>query len=144
MKKTVLSISAFLVCLAVSAQGDNDSGFHQTMNEEAFRAVAVLVTLLLFMVFIFSILKLVLDNRLKNRIVDKGIAEQMASSLLQPKGTDSRQQVVKWTALLAGLGAGFAIINYTQPVGYHSLAIMAFSISVSFLAYYFFLKQSEK
>jgi hypothetical protein len=68
----------------------------------------------------------------------------MANSLLQTKGVDNRQQVIKWVSLLAGLGAGFTIINYTQPVGYHSLAILAFSISISFLGYYFFLKQSEK
>lgn len=142
MKKTILSISAFLLCLAASAQGD--AGFAQQLNMEVFRAIAIIVTLVVFMVFIFSMLKLILDNRLKNRIVDRGIGEDMASSLLQTKGEDSRQQVIKWFALLAGVGAGFTIINYTQPVGYHSLAIMAFSISISFLGYYFFLKQSEK
>ncbi|MFT3676639.1 MAG: hypothetical protein QM781_12120 [Chitinophagaceae bacterium] len=141
MKKTILAISAAVLCFSANAQGDN---YSHEINMEIFKAVSILITLLFFMIFIFSILKLVLDNRLKNRIVDKGIAEQMASSLLQPKGVDSRQQVIKWVALLAGLGAGFAIINYTQPVGYHSLAIMAFSISISFLGYYFFLKQSEK
>jgi hypothetical protein len=142
MKKTVLSISAFLLCLAASAQGD--AGFAQQLNMEVFRAIAIIVTLVIFMVFIFSMLKLILDNRLKNRIVDRGIGEEMANSLLQTKGVDNRQQVIKWFALLAGVGAGFTIINYTQPVGYHSLAIMAFSISISFLGYYFFLKQSEK
>ncbi|NCT76880.1 MAG: hypothetical protein GXC78_20275 [Chitinophagaceae bacterium] len=142
MKKTVLSISAFLLCLAASAQGD--AGFAQQLNMEVFRAIAIIVTLVIFMVFIFSMLKLILDNRLKNRIVDRGIGEEMANSLLQTKGVDNRQQVIKWFALLAGVGAGFTVINYTQPVGYHSLAIMAFSISISFLGYYFFLKQSEK
>lgn len=142
MKKTVLSISAFLLCLAASAQGD--AGFAQQLNMEVFRAIAIIVTLVIFMVFIFSMLKLILDNRLKNRIVDRGIGEEMANSLLQTKGVDNRKQVIKWFALLAGVGAGFTVINYTQPVGYHSLAIMAFSISISFLGYYFFLKQSEK
>lgn len=142
MKKTVLSISAFLLCLAASAQGD--AGFAQQLNMEVFRAISIIVTFVIFMVFIFSMLKLILDNRLKNRIVDRGIGEEMANSLLQTKGVDNRQQVIKWVSLLAGVGAGFTVINYTQPVGYHSLAIMAFSISISFLGYYFFLKQSEK
>jgi len=143
MKKTILAISAAVLYLTANAQVDEVTASRE-INMEVFKAVTILATLLLFMIFIFSILKLVLDNRLKNRIVDKGIAEQMASSLLQPKGTDSRHQVIKWAALLAGLGAGFTIINYTQPVGYHSLAIMAFSISASFLGYYLFLKQAEK
>ena len=142
MKKTVLSISAFLLCLAASAQGD--AGFAQQLNMEVFRAISIIVTFVIFMVFIFSMLKMILDNRLKNRIVDRGIGEEMTNSLLQTKGVDNRQQVIKWVALLAGLGAGFTIINYTQPVGYHSLAILAFAISISFLGYYFFLKQSEK
>jgi hypothetical protein len=42
------------------------------------------------------------------------------------------------------LGAGLMIVNYTQPLGIHSLAIMAFSISLSFLGYYFFIRQAGK
>jgi len=66
------------------------------------------------------------------------------SSLLQTKTGEDRNINIKWFAILAGIGAGLMIVNYTMPLGFHSIAIMAFSISLSFLGYYFFLRLSEK
>ncbi len=96
------------------------------------------------MIFILTILKRILEYRLKNKIVEKGIAENVASSILQTSTNENRYINIKWFAILAGMGAGLIIVNYTQPLGIHSLAIMAFSISLGFLGYYFFIKQSGK
>lgn len=131
---------AAVVYFSASAQG----GEGRELNMEVFRTISILATLLLFMVFLFSILKLVLDNRLKNKVLEKGVGEHMVSTLMQTRGQDSKQQTIKWFALLAGLGAGLLLVDYTKPVGYHSLAIMSFAISLSFLGYFFFLKRSEK
>jgi Zn-dependent protease with chaperone function len=74
--------------------------------------------------------------------VDKGVPENIASSILQTNSKESRHINIKWFALLAGIGAGLTIVNYTLPLGIHSLAIMMFSISLSFLGYFFYLKLS--
>jgi hypothetical protein len=63
---------------------------------------------------------------------------------LQTNPNENRNVNIKWFAVLTGLGAGLTIIYYTLPFGIHSLAIMAFCIAASFLAYFFFLKYSEK
>jgi hypothetical protein len=84
-----------------------------------------------------------MEYRLKNKIVERGIPENVASSILQTNPKEDRNTNIKWAAILAGLGAGFTIIYYTLPLGIHSLAIMAFSVAASFLSYFFFLKQSE-
>jgi hypothetical protein len=90
-------------------------------------------------------MKRIFEHRLKNKIVDKGISENIAHSILETKATeDNKYANVKWFAILAGIGLGLTGVNYTQPLGFHSLAIMAFSISLSFLGYYFFIRYSEK
>jgi hypothetical protein len=76
--------------------------------------------------------------------VEKGISENIASSILQTNPKEDRNINIKWFAILAGLGTALTIINFTLPLGIHSLAIMAFCIASSFLGYFFFIKYSEK
>lgn len=142
MKRILTTILIITIVITANAQGGNDQNFF--FRGEVFRAIAVIFTLWLFMFFILTILKRVLDHRLKNKIVDKGISENMASSILQTSPNEGKHINIKWFAILAGVGAGLAIVNYTQPLGIHSLAIMAFCISLSFLGYYLFLRQADK
>ena len=100
--------------------------------------------MLAIMGFILAIIKKIIDYRLKNKIVDKGISENIASSILQTTPHEGINANIKWFAILAGIGAGLMLVNYTQPLGFHSVAIMAFSISLSFLGYYFFIRKSGK
>ena len=64
--------------------------------------------------------------------------------LLQTNSGEEKHINIKWFAILAGLGIGLLLVYYTKPLDIHSLAIMAFSISLSFLGYYFFVKQATK
>lgn len=143
MKKTITVVLAGLTGSAVSAQ-DNYPRISNDMSEEVFRAVAVIFVMLAFMIFIISILQRIFDYRLKNKIVEKGIAENIASSILQTEARDNKDINIKWVALLMGLGAGLTLVNYTRPLGIHSLAIMSFCIAFSFLGYFFYLKRSGK
>ncbi|MFC0773781.1 hypothetical protein [Terrimonas alba] len=139
MKKIVTLILAGLITSSASAQ-DN----YPRIDGEVFRTVAVLFVLLAFMFFIISILKRIFEYRLKNKIVEKGIAENIASSILQTDARENKDSNIKWAAILAGLGAGLTLINYTMPLGIHSLAIMSFCIALSFLGYFLYLKSSGK
>jgi len=116
----------------------------QGINEDVFNACAAIFTAGLVMVFILAIIKRIMDYRIKNKIVEKGVPENIVSSILQTSPKENKNTNIKWFALLAGIGAGLTIIYYTLPLGIHSLAIMAFCIAASFLGYYFFLQQSEK
>jgi ABC-type proline/glycine betaine transport system permease subunit len=113
-------------------------------NMEIFRICSTILAVALFMLFILAIMKRILEYRLKNRIVEKGIPENIVSSILQTSSKEDRNINIKWFAILAGLGIGLTIIYYTLPLGIHSLAIMAFCIAASFLGYFFFLRQSER
>lgn len=77
-----------------------------------------------------------MEHRLKNKIVDRGISEQVATSILGNTPTESNNQNLKWVFILGSLGAGLMIVNYTQPLGIHSVGTMALCLSAGFLGYY--------
>jgi H+/Cl- antiporter ClcA len=139
MKKII-----YIIIIAATPVIANAQSNMQGINEDVFNACASIFTAGLFMIFILAIIRRIMDYRIKNKIVEKGIPENIVSSILQTSPKENRNTNIKWFALLAGIGAGLTIIYYTLPLGIHSLAIMAFCTAASFLGYYFFLKQSEK
>lgn len=142
MKKSLAGAVFLLAATAAQAQ----SGTHRDViyNPEVVNIVSILFVLLASMVFILTILKRVLDYRLKNRIVDKGLTDQAASAFLQPDTKTDRHANIKWAALLSGSGLGLTLIHYTQPLGIHSLAILFFSIALGFLVYFLYLRQAGR
>ena len=54
------------------------------------------------------------------------------------------KRIFKWFAMLAGTGVGLTLVNYTMPLGVHSIAIMSFSIAASFLGYYLFIRKTRE
>ena len=105
---------------------------------------AVILALYLILTFILTFAKSIMDNRLKARMIEKGVSDKVVEQLLQPDGKDVKGQAMKSFLLLSGIGLGLTIINFFLPIGIHSIAIMSFSIALSFLGYYYFLKRSEK
>ena len=128
MKKIIATVLAIHAVIAVHAQGLGDHG-------EVFRTCAIIFVMLAMMAFVLAVLKNIFDHRLKNKIVDKGINENIASSILQTTPKEGIHSNIKWFALLTAMGAGLLLVNYTLPLGFHSLAIMSFSIALSFLGY---------
>lgn len=134
MKKTIIIFFAVLMANSIYAQGVSNYDVMETV-----RIVSSFAVLIALMIFILSILKRVFEHRLKNKIVDKGVNESITSSILQSRD-EGKHVNIKWFALLAAAGAGLLIVNYTQPLGIHSLAIMALSISAGFLSYFIYLR----
>ncbi len=143
MKKILALIPMSLVSYVAIAQDGNR--YIMRYNEEVFQVCAAILVVGMFMLFIINIIKRIFEHRLKNKIVDKGISENIAHSILDTGTTeDNKNANIKWFSILAGIGIGLIGVNYTQPLSFHSLAIMAFSISLSFLGYYFFTRKTEK
>ena len=139
MKKILITAVLAAAPMSVYAQ----SYGQVSADTEVFRMSAPIIAMGLLMLFILAFLKRILDHRLKNKIVEKDIPENVIASLLKNDPQENRNINVKWFAILAGTGVGLTIVSYTLPLGIHSLAIMAFSISAGFLGYFFFLKKSE-
>ena len=139
MKKAI-TIFFLLASLGVHAQGE----FSRRMQENYYRGFTVLATFILIIFFVLTILQRILDHRLRNKIIDKGISDGLAASLLKNNPKENTQSTIKWFCLLAAAGIGLVIVYYNMPLSILSLAIMAISLSAGFLGYYFFLKESEK
>jgi len=140
MKKIITIVTVCSVSFAANAQENAIR-----VNEEMLQVFAAIFVVGMFMYFIINVMKRILEYKLKNKIVDKGISESIAQSILETRTTeDNRNANIKWFAILAGIGIGLTGVNFTKPFGFHSLAIMAFSISLSFLGYYFFVRNVGK
>ncbi len=144
MKKIIKAAVLLLAPFVINAQGGEASFQGTYVDRDVFRISATIFTVILFMAFLLAILKWVLEHRLKNKIIDKGVSENLVASVLQATTKQDGNANIKWFAILTGIGAGLTIVNYTLPLGIHSLAIMFFSTAASFLGYYLFVKKTEK
>ena len=141
--KSILSILAIIFTpFLVHAQQDIQPVDHGLDINELFKVTATAGLLIMVMIFILVITKRIQDFKLKTKIIEKGIPESIALSVLQTNKPKEGNINVKWFAILAGLGAGLTIINFNQPLGLHSVATMIFCLSASFLGYYFFEKKN--
>ena len=114
------------------------------VNEDIFKLCAAIFVAVLIMLFLLFILKQLLEHRLKEKILEKGVSDELASSILNTKTMDIQYQNSRWFMVLMALAAGLTIDYYTRPLGIHSLAIMVFCLAFGFLAHYLFIKYSTR
>jgi hypothetical protein len=139
MKKSLVITTLLSVLFMFDARADGGS-----IDHEAMRVIAVICVMVLIALFILTFLRYILDSRIKNRIIDKGISQDLATSLITNTKKDDKLQTLKWFCLLAATGLGLMLVYYTLPLDIHSFAIMCFSISIGYLGYYFIMKQFQK
>lgn len=156
MKKLIISIISFASAAIAFAQDSApktpthphvslDSKMDHSLNDiSSASAFLPILAIGLIVILITQVTRYLLENKLKNKIIDRRISEQIAASLLEKSVTDKKDDSIKWSFLLLGLSGGLTVAYYTKPLDIHSLAIIAFSMGISFLLYYFFLKNSKK
>jgi hypothetical protein len=143
MKKII--IISILLTLHTFAYANDDS-LH--LNNGTFipsSLVRTAIIVLLFSIassFLLTLVRMVMDFRLKQKMIDRGLLGADANSFLNTN-RENREYAVKWCLLLAGTGIGLTVIS-TFPFGWLSVAVLAFSIALSFLAYQYYLKRKGK
>jgi hypothetical protein len=142
MKKILISLVLLLAAFCVNAQSQDP------LREEArlYEIVATLRfvgTISVYAISILLFIKLILDYRIKEKLIEKGASENVISQLIQPTGKDRNNVNIKWFLILAGIGVGLGLVYLSRPIGIHSLAIMSLCISVSFLGYYLFVRRTQ-
>ncbi|RYG27090.1 MAG: hypothetical protein EOO01_41725 [Chitinophagaceae bacterium] len=139
MKKLTVLSAILLTSVMVNAQ---DNTYAQ-MHMELARASMILIFAFLISSFILALVKQLLDSRLKHKMVEKGVSDEVVAQFLRPVTKQTKTYVMKWFLIFLSIGIGFSLINVTQPLGIHSLAILAFCIAFGFLAFYFFVRKSD-
>lgn len=141
MKKLLFLFAFLSVTFLSGAQDYYQLPGGAAMHRDFLQIPATLFGFCLLVFFILSILRGILDYRLKYKMIEKGVPDEIVKQFLQPNIKDVRNQAIKWCLLLAGIGLGLAIIGFARPYGIHSVAIIAFCLSGSFLGYFFFIKR---
>lgn len=141
IRKTIAIITIVFFPFVVKAQ-TIDLPWGGTIDSELIKIGASILVLYLLTVFILSIIRTILDYRLRSKMVEKGVSDQVVEQFLRPGNKDAKTQAIKSFLLFLGIALGLTIINFTLPFGIHSIAIMAFSISLGFLVYFYYLKNS--
>jgi hypothetical protein len=148
MKKLTTTAIIILTAIAANAQDVNENNFEPFKNREfifeVFHIGTTIFAIYLIASFIQTLIKRSLDQRIKNRILDKGTEENIIGKILQPDRKDDRKMILQWVCVLASIGFGLTVITFFRPYGIHTIAIMAFSTAAGFLAYYLITKQSDK
>jgi len=143
MKKILLILTAIFPVLAANAQA-YDPDKHKIIPDKFIEIPIVIIGIYLAATFILKIIKIFLDNRLKYKLLEKGVSAEIIKEFLQPGPKDIKNEVLKWTTIFVGLCIGFTVSYFFRPYGNHTIVIMAFIIAVSLLVYYNFLYRSSK
>lgn len=114
------------------------------MIMEISRILGALLVIYVVGSMVLNLVTMLLDYRLKHKLVDRGASETIVTQLLQTNKKESRFNALKWAVILCSVGVGLLLVSLFQPFGVHSLVILTFCLAGAFLAYYFLLKKSEK
>jgi len=145
MKKIV---SIIILFAATETFAQTKSIPENTVNTGASTTIGPIGEIILPMLFIafliFMLTRLVkyfLEFRIKNKLIERGMSEQLSAYLLDNNEHEKRNDAVKWAILLCGIGVGLTATYLTAPIDIHSLAIMAFSLGLSYWVYFLYLKK---
>lgn len=137
MKKLLL-LTTFLLPALAHADSKTDYQFNP---EQLILNTTVVLVFYFAGAFILSLIKMRLNASFREKLVESDRSDDTVGRLLQPAERERKDEAFRNMAVLAGVGVGLALVYATEPIGFHSLAIMAFCVSLSFLGYYFYLQR---
>lgn len=118
------------------------SGVNEPLLSESKTEIIMPILFISFLiVMLISLVKYFLDFRLKNKLIDRGMSEQLSAYLSNKNDQEKKDEVIKLAILFCGIGLGLLITYFSAPIDIHSLAIMSFSLGISYLAYFFYLRK---
>ncbi|MFN7116953.1 MAG: hypothetical protein ACK4TA_09160 [Saprospiraceae bacterium] len=146
MKSLLTSIIILLATVQAFAQNkpitDNKSTAIEPATVEPVSEIVLPILFIAFLVFmLITLIKYFLEFRLKNKLIARGMSEPLSAYLLNKNAQEKQHEAIKLAILFCGIGTGLTFTYLTAPIHIHSLAIMAFSLGLSYLAYFFYLRR---
>lgn len=149
MNKILITSLCFLPLMQTFAQNQSKmatqlaelDSLHPVSPLEFILPIAFISFLILMLI---HLVKYFLEFRLKNKLIDKGMAEQLSSFLSDKNEKEKQNESIKLAILFCGMGLGLLLTYFSSPVDIHSLAIMFFSLGLSYLVYFYYLKKQGK
>jgi len=114
------------------------------IDPDVYRVSVVILVIVIGLAFILTFLKNILEHRLKKKMLEKGISDDLVASILQKDSQSAKHISIKWFLVLLATGVGLFITKIFLPLGIHSVGIMAVSIAVAFLVYSLYLNRIKE
>lgn len=122
--------------LLISADSDT------YIDPDVYKIIVIIFLIVVFLSFFTTVLKNVLNHKLKKKMLEKDLSEESITALLEKDSENAKHTSVKWFLVLVATGIGLFISNLFLPLGIHSIGIMAICISSAFLAHSIYLNRS--
>jgi hypothetical protein len=139
--KHIITITALLF-FSVAANAQTTPLFPRGINTELMRGTFATIVLYIISAFILAVIRIVLNDRLKKKMLDKWVSVEVIDEMLPRK--NELTLAIKWFCILIAISVGLLIISLTPPLGIQSVAIMAFCVAMGFLGFYFWAKRLDK
>ncbi len=123
-----------ITLITTTANAQSDVNREITMHNLMWEITAVILVATL-MYSIVQMLKNRMEYRLKNKIIDKGISEELASSLLHKVPNEGKSKDITQFGMYAGVIA-LLVVYWIPPVGLHSPALFTLVVYLGLLQGY--------
>lgn len=144
MKKVVVFAAAICGSVVAYAEDKPEPLINRDFIFDFIHIIAVILVIYLISSFILQLLRSNFDFRLKSKILERQADENIVAQLIRPDRVNPLNTVLQWVCTLAAVGVGFMLIEFTQPFGLHSLAIMAFCVAAGLGLYYYVAQRAKK
>jgi hypothetical protein len=144
MKKSIALVILTLTSITLKAEEVYKLQDGSEISRQIIDIPASILAVYIVSVFLISVVRAILNFRLRLKMVEKGVSVEIINQLLQPDKNEGKKTAIKSFLVLTGIGLAVAINLFFLPIGIHSLVITIFSLAFSYLAYYYYLKRSER
>ncbi|HMP32359.1 MAG TPA: hypothetical protein PKD85_22315 [Saprospiraceae bacterium] len=146
MNKLIISFLIGLISINNMVGQDNSIsasvGNVEAIGSEPIGGILFPIIFISFLIFmVITLVKYFLDFRLKNKLIERGMGEQLSDYVLDKNIQNNPKEILKWAILFSGIGLGLLVTYFTAPIDIHSLAIMALSIGLSYFVYFIYLRR---
>ncbi len=105
---------------------------------------SILIPITLF-VMIGYIVKVILDSRVRRRLVESSASESLVRSLIEADELARRTSALKWGLVLSALGAAFGLIEWLdlQPDSPGTFGLLFIAAGIGMLSYHLLTQRSR-
>ena len=138
MKRIITIIALLFFSIAAHAQTYNIFPHDRGITTEIIRSTVATTVLYIVVSFIIAMTRMILNDRLKKQMLEKGVSVDVIAQMLPPK--TERTIAAKWVSILTAISVGFLIISFLPP-GIYSVIIMTVCVALGHLVFYFWAKR---
>jgi hypothetical protein len=143
MKKIFIVLLLLPGAFVAHAESNTSLMSDRATFEEFVRNIVILLMIFMVTSFILTMIRLILDNGLKKKIVEMGTPETVVSQLMAT-GKNEVRNSLKWFCALCGIAAGLGIIGCYHLSDIYALMVIAFCLAIGFLGHFLLASRLNK